>query len=108
MDIIISWIIFAFFNYIWLALNFIYSIILRDSTKIEYFECMEYICDKIILVTKFENLNIYFKTKVMDGILGCFFKVYDIDIHQLNLRKFRNLKFLDEIPFKKCIIISYF
>jgi hypothetical protein len=28
-----------------------------------------------------------------------FFMVYDIDIHQLNLRKSRNLKFLDEIPF---------
>jgi hypothetical protein len=31
---------------------------------------MEYISDKIIPVTKFENLNIYFKTKVADGILG--------------------------------------
>jgi hypothetical protein len=31
---------------------------------------MEYIRDKIILVTKFENLDIYFKTRVVDGILG--------------------------------------
>ncbi len=31
---------------------------------------MEYICDKIILVTKFEKLNIYFKTKAVSGILG--------------------------------------
>ncbi len=32
-----------------------------------------------------------------------FFMVYDIDIHQLNLRKFINLKFLDKISFKKCV-----
>jgi len=44
--------------------------------------------------------------------------VYDIDIHQLNLKKNRNLKLLDEIRLKKgvflyflsnkCIIISSF
>jgi hypothetical protein len=43
---------------------------LKNSTNIEEFECMEYICDKIIVVTKFENLNMYFKTRVVDGILG--------------------------------------
>jgi hypothetical protein len=31
---------------------------------------MEYICDKIIFVTKFEKLHIYFKTRVVGGILG--------------------------------------
>jgi hypothetical protein len=41
-----------------------------NSTNIENFEPMEYICDKIIFITKFENLNINFKTKVVDGILG--------------------------------------
>jgi hypothetical protein len=47
---------------------------------------MEYICDKIIRFTKFENLNIYFKTNVGDGILGWFFfMVYNIDINQLSL-----------------------
>jgi hypothetical protein len=41
--------------------------------------------------------------------LGDFvFMVYDSDIHQLNLRKFRNLKFLDEIPFKKCVLLHLF
>jgi hypothetical protein len=40
------------------------------TTSIKEFECMEYIHDKIILVTEFENLNIYFKTKVVNGILG--------------------------------------
>ncbi len=41
---------------------------------------MEYICDKIILVTEFEILNVYFKAQVVDGILVCiFFMVYDID-----------------------------
>jgi hypothetical protein len=44
--------------------------------------------------------------------------VYDIDIHELNLRPLRDLKFLDEISLKKsvffaflnnkCIIIVYF
>jgi hypothetical protein len=43
---------------------------LKNPTNIEEFECMECICDKIILVTKFKNLNIYFKTRVVDGILG--------------------------------------
>ncbi len=44
-----------------------------------------------------------------------FFMVYDIDIHQLNIRKKFNLKFLDTISLKKmhlfnneCIIISFF
>jgi hypothetical protein len=36
----------------------------------ENFESMEYIYDKIIHITKLEILNIYFKTKVLDGILG--------------------------------------
>jgi len=34
--------------------------------------------------------------------LGEFFILYDIDIHELNLRPFRDLKFLDEISLKKC------
>jgi hypothetical protein len=45
------WIIFSFLQYIWLALDFISSIILKNSTNIEIFECMEYIHDKLILVT---------------------------------------------------------
>jgi len=41
--------------------------------------------------------------------LGEFFlMVYDIDIHQLNLKQFRNLKFLDKIPFKKCLFLHFF
>jgi hypothetical protein len=43
---------------------------LKNSTNIEEFENVEYIYDKIILITKFKILNIYFKTKVVDGILG--------------------------------------
>ncbi len=30
---------------------------------------MKYICVEKILVTKYENLQIYFKTKVMGGVL---------------------------------------
>jgi hypothetical protein len=44
--------------------------ILKIPTNIEEFEHMEYICDQIIPITKFENLNIYFKTRVADGIIG--------------------------------------
>jgi hypothetical protein len=49
--------------------------------------------------------------------LGDFFMAYDIDIHELNLRPFRYLKFMDAIFYKKCvfcilnnkcIIISFF
>jgi len=43
---------------------------LKNSLDIEEFECMEYIHDKIIFVIEFEILNIYFKTRVVDGILG--------------------------------------
>jgi hypothetical protein len=43
---------------------------LKNSINIEEFERMEYIHDKIIPITKFEILNTYFKTRVMDGILG--------------------------------------
>jgi len=34
--------------------------------------------------------------------------VYDIDIHKLNLGQFKNLKFLDEISFKKCVFLHLF
>jgi hypothetical protein len=43
---------------------------LKFSINIENFEHMEYIHDKIMPTTKFEILNIYFKTRVVDGILG--------------------------------------
>jgi len=43
---------------------------LKNSKNIEEFECMEYIHDKIIHVIEFEDLNIYFKTRVVDGIFG--------------------------------------
>jgi hypothetical protein len=35
-------------------------------------------------------------------------KSYDIDIHQLNLGKLKNLKFLGKIPFKICLFLHYF
>jgi hypothetical protein len=34
---------------------------------------MEYICDQIIPITKFENLKMYLNSRVVDGILGEFF-----------------------------------
>jgi hypothetical protein len=36
-----------------------------------------------------------------------FFMVYDIDIHELNLRPFKYLKFLDEISLKKCVFLHF-
>jgi hypothetical protein len=33
--------------------------------------------------------------------------VYDIDILQLNLGEFKNLKFLDEISSKKCVSFAF-
>jgi hypothetical protein len=43
---------------------------LNIPTHIEEFEIMEYICDQIIAITKFENLNMYLKNKVDNGIFG--------------------------------------
>ncbi len=55
---------------------------------------MVYICDKIIHVTKFEKIAYIFQN------YGCkwdswvnFLMVYNIDIHELNLRPFRYLNF---------------
>jgi len=42
---------------------------LKFSTNIENFEGIKYICDKVILVIEFEILNIYFKTRVVNGII---------------------------------------
>jgi hypothetical protein len=36
-----------------------------------------------------------------------FCMVYDIDIHLLNLKSFRNLNFLDEISFKKHVFLHF-
>jgi hypothetical protein len=43
---------------------------LKILTNIEEFECMEYICGQIIFIIEFEILNMYLKSKVVDGILG--------------------------------------
>ncbi len=40
-------------------------------------------------------------------LLGEFFMVYNIDIHELNLGPFRYLNFLDEISFKKCVFSTF-
>jgi hypothetical protein len=43
---------------------------LKNPTNVEEFGHMECICDKITPIIEFENLNIYFKTKIVDGIIG--------------------------------------
>ncbi len=47
------------------------------------------------------------KLKLWVELLGEFSMVYDIDIHELNLGPCRDLKFLDEISFKKCVFFSF-
>jgi hypothetical protein len=98
---ITPWIIFTCFRYIWLDLYLKYS-------NIEKFECMEYIYDNIIFVTKFENLYIILES------YGCgwnfwvnVFVVNDIDIHWLNIGPFRSLKLLVENPFKKYVFLHF-
>jgi hypothetical protein len=46
---------------------------LKIPIKFEKIKCVEYISNQIIPVTKFENLNIYLESKVVDGILGWIF-----------------------------------
>jgi hypothetical protein len=36
-----------------------------------------------------------------------FLVVRDIDVHQLNLKLFKNLQFLVENPFKKCVFLHF-
>jgi hypothetical protein len=97
------WIFFLFWIYL-IRFRFNLIIFWKILTNIEELEHMEYICDKLIPVIKFENFHIYFKTRVVVEFLGdLFFMVYDIDIYQLNLRTFRNWIFFDEIPFKICV-----
>jgi hypothetical protein len=60
-------------QYIWLAFDLIQSIIMKFPTNIEKCECMEYIYDQIIPITKFEILNMYSKNKVVNAIFGCIF-----------------------------------
>ncbi len=41
---------------------------LKKKKTPEKFECMEYICDEIILVIEYEKLHIYFETRVVGGL----------------------------------------
>ncbi len=58
---------------------------------------MEDICDKVILVTQFENFAYILQNQGYEWNFWVnFFMVYDIDIHELNLGPLKDLKFLDE------------
>ncbi len=52
---------------------------------------MEYICDQIIPITKFENLKMYLNSRVVDGILGEFF--YGVWYWYTSINFFLNKKF---------------
>jgi hypothetical protein len=74
-------------------INFRFDVItyLKNPINIEKLGDMKYICDKIILVTKFENCVYISKLGFWVEFLDeSFFVVYGIDIHQLNLGPFRN------------------
>jgi len=69
---------------------------------------MEYICDKIIPITKFENIAYILQNYGYEWNSWVnFFMVYDIDVHELNLGPFKNLKFLDEISLKKVCFLHF-
>lgn len=59
----------------------------------------------MIYITKFENLHVYFKIKIVDRSFGWIFYVKWIDIDQLNLGPFKNL---DEISFEKFVVVVVF
>jgi len=40
----------------------------KTPTNIDELQHMKYICDEIILITKYEKLHTYFKTRVEGGI----------------------------------------
>ncbi len=60
-------------------LNFINNF--KNSTNIEKFGHMEYICDKIISIIKFENLHTYISKLGLWKFFDEFFMMYDIGIH---------------------------
>jgi hypothetical protein len=62
--------ILNFLNFLKVIFYFIYIMLFKYSKNIQKCEHMEYIRDKIILVTKFENLHIYLKSRGMSGIFG--------------------------------------
>jgi len=55
-------------NYIGLDLDLKESIFKKIPTNIGELQHMKYICNEIILITKYEKLHTYFKTKVVGGI----------------------------------------
>ncbi len=57
--------------------------------QIEEIEHTKYIYDEIIFVMEYEKICIYFKNRVVGGNFDDFFCDEVIDIHQLNLGKFR-------------------
>jgi hypothetical protein len=66
---------------------------------------MEYICDKIIHVTEFEILNIYFKIRGVDGILGwIFYGVW----YWYKLIKFKKIYFKKNLGLNSILKICFF
>ncbi len=71
------------------------------------FECIEYIYNKIPII-EFEQITYICQNYgcEWDSWVSCFM-VYDIDIHELNVGPFQDLKFLDEISFKKVFFLHF-
>jgi hypothetical protein len=66
-----------------------------------------YLWQNITCHRVWKNCTYTSKLRLWVEFLGEFFILYDIDIHELNLRPFRDLKFLDEISLKKCGFCSF-
>jgi hypothetical protein len=47
------------------------------------------------------------KVKLWMELLGEFLMMYDIDIHELNLGPFKDLKFLNQNSLKKCVCFAF-
>jgi hypothetical protein len=95
-------------KYTGLDLDFEKSFKKKNSTNIGELQHMKYICDKIILITKYEKLHTYFKTRVVSGIFGEFLCGHYYDIHQMNLGPFGSLNFLVENSLKICVFFKIF
>jgi hypothetical protein len=59
-------------------------------------------CHKVCKNCKYSS-----KLKLWVELLGEFFMVYDIDIYEFNLGPFKDLKFFDQISFKKVCFLHF-
>ncbi len=59
---------FCLFEVYWIRFQLKTINLKKTPTNIGELQHMKYICDKLILIMKYEKLHTYFKTKVVNGI----------------------------------------